>query len=542
MTDSEIVAFVSKEFVAKGVRPKSIEIRNFPGERIVIVEVVTQLNEAMILASALDGEIEDGFITVRLAKNVESRNKGTRVADLKDPRLTRLIELLGTRSRTSEAQPSLRYIEDVKGRLQIAQSHRHQLIFGRRGAGKTALMLEAKKKVEDAGAVTIWANIQTLRNLGANKAFAHIGIRLCDLVESHFSGRKRVAKSSTVAVSIRGELDRIISKKALESSFIEGLVPKLQSMISLFAAESQTNLYLFLDDLHYLPYNDVPIILDLIHGISRDTPTWIKAAGIKHQMRWFRDNPPIGLQLGHDAVELNLDITLQEPERANKFLQQVLDSYVDECDAAPRRAFLGSEAIDRLVLASGGVPRDFFTLGAAAIQVARKRVNARTVGLQDINEAAGNAAKAKLEELEEDAAGVMGGSKNVLAALNKIREFLIDDNKTVFFRLEFRDKEINPDPYSLIERLTDLRMLHLINSSLSDPHHAGVRYEVYLLDLSEYSGSRLKRNLSMLDFKAGSLRLRRTGGSGSDVLGTTPLKMVSILRSGPIFDLMQLAQ
>jgi hypothetical protein len=204
----------------------------------------------------------------------------------------------------------------------------------------------------------------------------------------------------------------------------------------------------------------------------------------------------------------NLDITLQEPERAKQFLQSVLDSFVDECGARPRRGFISAPALDRLVLASGAVPRDFVILCAASIQIARSRINARTTGVQDVNEAAGKAAQAKLQELDEDAAAALGTSAPVLSALEVVRQFTLNEHEYSFFRVELSEKERLAEEYALIQRLLDLRILHLINASLSDPHHVGRRSEVYLLDLSEYTGARLKQKLWVLDLESGHLCLK----------------------------------
>jgi hypothetical protein len=91
-----------------------------------------------------------------------------------------------------------------------------------------------------------------------------------------------------------------------------------------------------------------------------------------------------------------------------------------------------------------------------------------------------------------------------------------------------------------MQGLMDLRMLHLINSGLSDAHQAGRRSEVYLLDLSQYSGARLKHNLRVLDFVRDHLILRKTRSDDPPRIGDTPRKLVDLLRRGPIFELASL--
>ena len=208
---------------------------------------------------------------------------------------------------------------------------------------------------------------------------------------------------------------------------------------------------------------------------------------------------------------------------------------------APSRGFLSGAALDRLVLASGGVPRDFLTLCVAALQIARQRTNARTVGVQDVNHAAGAAAQTKLQELEDDAAAARGRSQDLVSALNIVREFLLTERQITFLSVDFLDKENRPKEYGLMQGLMDLRMLHLINSALSDAHHAGHRSEVYLLDLSQYSGARLKRNLRVLDFVKDNLVLKKTIGQDAPRIGDTPRKLVELLRLGPTFELSLLA-
>ncbi len=158
--------------------------------------------------------------------------------------------------------------------------------------------------------------------------------------------------------------------------------------------------------------------------------------------------------------------------------------------------------------------------------------------MQDVNHAAGAAAQTKLQELEDDAAAARGRSQDLVSALNVVREFLLSDRQITFLSVDFLDKENRPKGIWVLQGLMDLRMLpHLINSALSDAHHAGHRSEVYLLDLSQYSGARLKRNLRVLDFVKDNLVLKKTIGQDAPRVGDTPRKLVELLRLGPTFEL-----
>lgn len=539
--EEDLTAFVGREFERRGVHPVNVRVRSFPGERIVIVEVASQLERAMEIGGELDSLIPNGFVTVRQIEEAPTRVPNP-VTSVRDERVTRLIGLLDARSRTSEAQPSLRYIEDVTGRLQVAKAPRHHLIFGRRGAGKSALMVETRTQLERAGVETVWLNVQTVRQLGSAGAFLTLASRLCDLPISRFESRPKPPQSLVFATRLKAKVDgHLAVGGASPQAAVDVIVPELNALMRIYCTEVQVPVYIFLDDVHYLPYSAVPAFLDHIHGVTRDNPVWLKVAGIRHQMRWFIPEPPTGLQLPHDAIEIDLDITLQEPERARRFLQNVLDAFIEECSARPKRGFISATALDRLVLASGAVPRDFVTLCAKAIQVARGRPKARTTGVQDVNEAAGQAAKGKLQELEEDAAAALGTAAPVLSALQVVRTFCLQEKEISFFGVEFIEKETHGDEYSLIQRLLDLRILHLIHGSLSDQHHVGRRSEIYLLDLSEYTGARLKQKLWVLDLEGGHLRLKRTRSDDAERIGDTPVALVTILRRGPSFPLQRLS-
>ncbi|EON16036.1 hypothetical protein C265_29575 [Cupriavidus sp. GA3-3] len=425
--------------------------------------------------------------------------------------------------------------------MSVAITPRHHLVFGRRGVGKTSLLLEAKRLLENQGAYVLWVNVQSLRSLGVGSAFLTVALKLCDLL---LSAQEAVRSSQAGFDALRALRANIEQRFAANGSTLQDvaiLVPQLQQECSRFTLQAQRTIYLFIDDIHYLPSSEVPYFLDLLHGVTRDNLVWLKVAGIQHQTRWFIPVPPTGLQTGHDATIINLDVTLEHPERAKDFLGNVLRGYVEESNALPLSKVLSSAALDRLVLASGGVPRDFLTLCASSIQTARQRPNAKTVGVQDVNNAAGVAGQTKLQELEDDAAATLGRSGELIASLNIVREFLLSSEEITYFRVDFRDKEAHSSEYRVLQALADLRMLHLINPSLSDQHHAGQRAEVYLLDLSQYSGSRFKQGIHVLDFERGHLVLKRTRSAEAARIGDTVLKLVSLLRRAPIFDLSRLA-
>lgn len=537
---SELTVGALKELLGQeGIDAVRVSIRQFPGELIYVVEVLSEDFERAVVTSArISDDLEGAFVTVKKVASAEAKKVGPKVESLGDPRITGLIELLNSRSRTSEHQPSLKYIQDVSSRLNVCTAKRHNLIFGRRGVGKTALMLEAKAHIERRGDVSFWMNLQSLRSLtGAPMAFLHFAVRLSDLPATIFSNYQSFPRSIELGRDIRARADKMLDMDRVKLDRVGSLVPLMQAFLGLINVESQKAIYIFVDDFHYLPIAEQAIFLDLLHGVTRDNDVFIKAAGIKHQSRWFTDNPPTGLQTTHDASIIDLDVTLENPSKAKQFLVDILTTYALEVHLKTTRSAYSAEATDRLVIASGGVPRDFLILCATTLQVARERTKARQAGVQDVNEAAGRVSKVKLTELEEDAASSEGQSLRILRALAVLRAFLLEEERATYFKVDFADKESNPALYLLLQSLMDLRLVHLISSSLSDERSAGRRYEVYALDLSQFSGARLRSNLKALDLINGDLVLRNAGSKEAPKVGNTSHSLLGILRRAPTMEL-----
>lgn len=532
---------IQDRFSEARVNVQSIERRDYPGEIIFVIYAdELQFAEAAQLGNKIDHELESlgvkGFVTVRKAEPNQVAATSRLKLGVADPLVNQLMNLITARSRTSEAQPSLAYIPDAANNLLTVVAPRHHLIFGRRGAGKTALMVEAKRVVDSEGWSSVWVNLQTLRHEGAQRAYIFICQRICDFIQTYYSHKDRAPNVLVSATTLQEEMERLINR-ATNTDEVMHLVPRMQLLTRRFLDSTANRLYIFLDELHYLPRNEQPILLDMLHGSVRDCDAWLKIAGIRHLSRWFQTAPLLGLQTGHDADHIDLDITLQNPSMAKTFLEQMIRSYTKHVGASSLLSIFSTESLDRLVIASGAVPRDYLVLSASAIKQAQRRERARLVGVQDVNKAAGDAAKAKISELEDDAASAEDTTQTILDGLQRVRSFCIDERGFTFFRIDFRDKETHSSEYSIVQDLMDTRLIHLVDSSLSDEREAGRRAEVYMLDLSQFSGQRLKRKLKVLDFESGHLVLKETGTHTAAKVASTPNQRLGLLRRGPLFEL-----
>ena len=324
--------FIQNRFSEVGIEIQSIERKDYPGESIFVVHTTEDdFDRAARVGNTLDHELAaqgfDGFVVVRKVER-EVKSKMTRLKDgVKDPKATELANLLIARARTSERQPSLSYVPDAAQNILTAVTPRHHLIFGRRGTGKTALMVEAKRRIECEGYLSYWINIHTHRGGSANRIFMWICHGVCEQMQVFYSKKKRIPQLLSLISKLQDDTNKLRAEKEISADEVSRLVPYMQNIIRQFTDTNVTRFYIFLDDLHYLPSAEQPKLLDLVHGAVRDSDAWLKVAGIRHLTRWFQVKPPLGLQTGHDADPIDLDVTLEEPSQAKNFLEEVFLSY-----------------------------------------------------------------------------------------------------------------------------------------------------------------------------------------------------------------------
>ena len=241
----------------------------------------------------------------------------------------------------------------------------------------------------------------------------------------------------------------LIAKSEISDREAEVMIPEMQRAIRRYIEISGLRFYIFLDDFYYLRRSDQPRLLDMLHGCVRDCDAWLKIASIRHLTRWFQSSPPLGLETIHDAEHINLDITLQDPRRAKDFLESILTQYVRKVGVSALNRLFHGKALDRLVLASGSVPRDYLLLAGSAITKAQGRPKAKLVGAQDVNQAAGDAAQVKLQELEEDMASNVDSASRTLEAFSRVRDFCLNKENHTYFLVGYKEKESLPDCYNI---------------------------------------------------------------------------------------------
>ena len=283
--------------------------------------------------------------------------------------------------------------------------------------------------------------------------------------------------------------------KRSKIEFLRRHIMDYQQVFDELAVVSNGNSFLFLDDLYHIRKDNQAQVVDYMHSIGKGHKLWLKVGTIRHRTVWYvHGNPPIGMKLGDDAEEIDLDLTLEKYTITKEFLTKILSNLMASV-GLKAEDLMTDGAIDRLVLASGGVARDFLSIFRRAVDVARER-EGDTINAEDINKASGEYDTSKREEFKRDTYDEEENSLD--SVFLQVREFCLEKVNSNCFLL---NKDAKGKHIDQIHELVDLKLLHLIRSRVTvKASKQGQIYEAYMLDLSQYAGARKRRDLEMVEF------------------------------------------
>lgn len=292
--------------------------------------------------------------------------------------------------------------------------------------------------------------------------------------------------------------ETVISSK---EEYLERSLGEFRTLIQIAAAECAGG-FVFLDEFYRVERKDQPLVLGYMHRLTKDTGLWLKVGSVRYWTTPYRGgSPPTGMQPTQDANVISLDRGLQLVESTRAFLETILGNIATRVDVDLRK-LMTDGALARLVLASGGVPRDYIRLTGEAIKHARNRGpsakgGSEKVMAEDINSAAGQTAETKLEDLREDAPDEAHALERLLEDLAEFCRY----NKAAYFMVDGRDGDLS----AKIEQLQDLRFTHLLFDGESVPEFGSRRHKVLLLDVAYLS----VRRALQVDFEGWTDRSKR---------------------------------
>lgn len=279
-----------------------------------------------------------------------------------------------------------------------------------------------------------------------------------------------------------------------KEEYLERALTGYRELITRTAAEIGGG-FVFVDDLYQIKREDQPEVLGYLHRLVKDTGLWLKIGSIRYSTITFKPgNPPRGMQRSHDAHEVPLDRGLRHFQSTQSFLEKILSQIGQKVDV-DIYDLLTEDARKRLVLAAGGVARDYLRLTAGAIEEARNRGVTRKTGshrviVEDINKAAGLLSPAKFEDLKFDEPQE---AIDLAFLVRKLTEFC-RERKSAYFLIATDAIELN----NQVDKLQHLRFTHLLVESETIPDRGSQRFNVWLLDVAELSAQRATRGMDFL--------------------------------------------
>jgi len=392
-----------------------------------------------------------------------------------------LSESLNVNRNTFENDFFSRYIRSVFGaEAKIVASGNH-IVFGRRGAGKSMLLLYALNERAMNKLPNIWIDMQTYSQRDDIQIITDVIIEILEQSKMFVASQRDV---NELLKCIRDEKD-------ISESRLRAFLPKIRrSLVQRIGINKDT--YIFLDDFHILNPQYQAKLLDIIYAFSRGNNISIKLSAIENLVTTWNSPTREGLQPGHDLQEIRLDYNLTNPEKATEHITSILDAQAKYC-ALPsvNSLYNKKEVLSRLAWVSAGVPRDAISIFSQAMTKAilAKR---KHVALEDINTAASEAINGKMEDLNSDAYSI---STELNELLDTIKTFCIKDNKLNAFLVKILPDNAN---YQKIRKLIDSRILHVIKESLT-VRNAGEHFTALILDYGFYIGIRTAKSVDLFN-------------------------------------------
>lgn len=287
------------------------------------------------------------------------------------------------------------------------------------------------------------------------------------------------------------------------------LLPKLKDRIRDFFALSGEvkSVFIALDDFYHLPRNIQPHVADYVHRLCKDVPLYFKFATLRHASALYADRgkQPIGVQERHDYQPINVDFTFENFGRTTRQLKQILYAYGSKAgmEASEIDDLFMGEGFDRLVLAAGGVPRDFLSLLLEALS--QKPVGEERIGKDDVRLLSLHVFQRRIQELKADSEE--RDQDVLLKGINAITRFCLEKQENVFLVPDQVLQEQN-GLRELMNRLMDYRIVHLVATALTHKTHAGT-FTAYSLDIGAYAKFRkLEGRFREVDITAKDARER----------------------------------
>ncbi len=348
---------------------------------------------------------------------------------------------------------------DIGGHLSRLGAAQHQVIFGRRGSGKSCLLVHYLNESRPSDVLPVYVLADEYKRLTYPDILIRLLVEILEGIPVRARWLKRLTRRDIPTRRLATDLRKLLDM-ADESAVVEATqqasnesmgttlgrpgVVSAAGTISKESAWGKTSAFkerkldtlerhlrdykaalrdairsthssrgcLLIDDFYLIPREWHPDVLDYLHRLLRDTEMYMKVATIRHRTRLLRNYPQaVGLELSQDVEEISLDWTLEDLGATQEYLGQMLASMAKAAGIPNALTQLfNADGLQELTLASGGVPRDFLNTFVTAVDASISEGNTRWLTPKYIYKGAGRLAyQTKLKNLREDASADSAG-------------------------------------------------------------------------------------------------------------------------------------
>lgn len=466
---------------------------------------------------------------------------------LDDPKLGDLLNLIRDSFRVHpNADPV--YV-DVSSNLNRLAAKQHQVIFGRRGSGKSCLLVHYHRSIaHHTGVLSVYLNADDVKQLKFPDLLIRVLITLleqlpgarpsrfdrflrrknrlateiealrrlldsADDAELTRSDEREDSRSSSGSISqgpgtVEANVGQRTASRTTESyrrskiDHLERHIQDYKQLIDESISGSEYDRVAFLvDDFYLILRDEQPDLVDYLHRLCRGTSCYLKIGTVQHRTTLLRHNgQTIGIELSQDVEQINLDRTLEDVALAQDYLIRILQEMGKEVgidDTATE--YLNADAPLALTLASGGVPRDFLSIFVEAAESARQsRENARWITPTNVYRAAArNSYRTKTANLRSDVRE--DGALELETMFNDLVTFCLKEKRKTAFLISQADIGSYSAEHDLILQLMDLKLLHVIEPDTSAASGRQGRFEAYTLDVANFMEPR-RRGIEIVEF------------------------------------------
>ncbi len=313
------------------------------------------------------------------------------------------------------------------------------------------------------------------------------------------SNYKRITENvcETIAESKRvSKVDSNYSKTVKRSELIDDLKICFAKLFDLIRQEYGKRAVLFLDDFYQIKMSNQPRILQYFHGIYKESGSafCFKAVALPDSIKINYDGQKLfSKKDDFPAIVLNYDLTNID-NLVSKLIKILvsIEKNIGISDADIRSLFTSGTLV-YLVMASGGIPRDFMALFSDTLICARDKGDTQ-ITKADLYTRISELKKEKDSDREVDLIGFSDAAIDV--ALDELEKW-VDEQKTnvMLYPLESYKKH-----EKLLKALINLRYIHVINEHVT-PEGKNIETVGILIDMTLYATSgRLPNNFKMCEF------------------------------------------